>query len=149
MAQRVKAVVNGVKRKAAEGAGPQDSAKRTRSSGVPPSHFVPLEGAPPPLKSINAFSPRGPEHVSPDKSKRKSMRTSQSRSRTNSHDLALDSINRSGSGSEDEIALQRPYKHPAHVASPQKNKFVAEVEIPARKLNPSMCHPPDRPFDVR
>jgi hypothetical protein len=147
MPPRAKTVANGLKRKAAEYAGPQEPPKRTRSSGLSPSHFVPLEGAPTLPKSNSSFFPREPDVTSSHE--REPIRpsgTAQSRSSKSPRDLRTDQTEQNGSAeatSEDEIALKSAYKRPANIASPQRSgNFVAKVEISSRKLTPSMCHPP-------
>jgi len=152
MAPRAKTVANGLKRKAAEDAGPQEPPKRTRSSGLSPSHFVPLEGAPTLPKSHSSFLPREPDATPSHKRKpTRSSGSAQSRSRKSSRDLQADRAEQNSSTeatSEDEIALKSTHKRPENIASPRKSgNFVAKVEISARKLTPSMCHPPR--WDVR
>lgn len=143
MPPRVGTHVNALKRKAAEDAKSQGREKRTRSSGVPPSHFIPLDGAPQPSKSINSSSPSAPHLVHLDKKKpRRPLQTAQPRLGTAPHDSGPDSRHSSAeTNSEDEMSLKSAHNHSAHITSPQKDgKLVAEVEISPRKVNPSMCH---------
>jgi hypothetical protein len=145
MPPRVRTPTNALKRKAAEDAKPQEPAKRTRSSGVPPSHFIPLDGAPQPSKCINSLPMPAPHLVSRNKRKLvRPLQMARPRPGTTPHDSGPDQAHRDGSAessSQDEMSLQSAYNHSVHVTSPQKNgKLVAEVEISVRKLNPSMCH---------
>lgn len=134
-----------LKRKARDEGESSQPVKRTRGSGLAPSHFVPLNGAPDAPKYAKATSSAVPPRLSPAKKRAQDpVQALAPRFRKTARAEATAQPAQDEppeSSSEDEISLPSPSKKRSPVSNAPRNRLVVpEVEITTQKPKVGKCH---------